>query len=143
MTEWEYDDPSIDDAEILYRRVPKVPDCRTKDPLTGVYRLNPGGLRRDPDEGMSTHLESVLLARKRDPLTLYDGSTCGSVKFEAEVPRRVGAGVLATEAENEIDEDRAAAHAEVRPPQRAKDRSFWKGVVNEIADAAQWVQPAD
>lgn len=142
MTEWAYNDPSIDDKDTLYRRVPRNPDCRVWDPVEGVYRVNAGGLRRNAGEGMSTHLDSILGSRGRRPDTLYSG-TCGSVRFLVEVPRRVNAGVLLTAAPDEPDEDLAAAHAEVRPPFIERDRVHWRNVVNEIAHAAEWVQSPD
>lgn len=140
MTVWHYDDPAIKDQDRLFRRVPKVPDCQTYDPTTETYVVSPGALRRDANEGMSTHLESIIDGRKRDAQTLYDSANYSSVRFVVEVPRTAGAGVLPTPAPEEADEDLRVAHTEVRPPKPEKDRVFWKTVMNVIADNSEWVQ---
>lgn len=140
MTAWRYNDPSIDDKDRLFRRVPKVPDCQTYDPTTETYVISPGGLRRDADEGMSTHLQSIIDSRDRDAHTLYPADKYSSILFVVGAPRSVGAGVLPTPAPEETDEDLRLAHAEVRPPNPEKDKVFWKTVVNVIADSSEWVQ---
>ena len=140
MTVWQYDDPAIDNQDHLFRRVPKVPDCQTYDPATETYAVNPGGLRRDANEGMSTHLESIIDLPERDARTLYNPGKYSSIRFVVEAPRSAGAGVLPTPAPEEPDEDLRVAHTEVRPPQPEKDKVFWKTVVNVIADQSEWVQ---
>ncbi len=142
MTVWKYDDPSIVDEDVLYRRVPRIPDCRTFDPCRDCWVPGPGALRRDAGEGMSTHLASVLGRRGRDAMTLYP-STHGSIGFEVSAPRSALAGVLQVPDPNETDADLRAAHSEVRPPHPRKDRLFWNNVVNVIVASAWWVQSPD
>lgn len=140
MTAWLYDDPSIENSDRLFRRVPKVPGCLTYDPATETYVISPGGLRRDANEGMSTHLESIIDSCERDAQTLYPSEKYSSILFVVEAPRSVGAGVLPTPALEEPDEDLRLAHTEVRPPKPEKDKAFWNTVVNVIADSSEWVQ---
>ena len=140
---WEWDDDSISDEETLYRRIKKIPDCRTYDPVRAAWVVHPGALRRLPNEGLSVHLHSVLVGLKRNVYTLYAADTYGSICFRVRVPRLAGAGVRQTPAVNEPDPDLCAAHGDVLPPQPQKDRLHWKGVVNAIAVEAEWVQPAE
>ncbi|GEO94593.1 hypothetical protein [Kocuria turfanensis] len=140
MTEWEFNHHTVSDEDTLYRRIPKKPDFRTWDPLTGRYTPNPAAFRREAQEGMSTHLDSVLQGRSRLPITLYDPDRYGSVGFHVATPRQANAGVLLADDPYEKDEDLRCSHAEVRPPQPEKNRKHWKTVANEIAMACWWVQ---
>jgi len=142
---WEFDDGSIADSELLYRRIPKRPDHRTFDPERECWVPSTAALRRDANQGMSVHLDTVVRTRRRDPQTLYDSTKYGSIAFPAGLPRCEGAGVLPTTptAEEEPDPDLRAAHAEVRPSQPQKDRAAWSRVTNVILLRATWVQPAD
>jgi hypothetical protein len=140
MTEWQYDDPGIDDQDRLFRRVPKVPGCQTYDPSTETYAVSPGGLRRESNDGMSSHLQSVIELRGRDAFSLYNEEKYSSIRFGVAVPRGAGAGVLPTPAPEEPDEDLRAAHAEVRPPMPEYNKVFWKNVANVIAESSEWVQ---
>lgn len=138
VSAWVYDDPSIDSRDSVLRRIPMKPDFCTFDLLDGSPRLHPAALRREAGEGMSVHLESILILRNCDSATLYEEGF-GSVRFLVGIPRSVGAGVLRTPAHEDLNEDRAASHAEVRPPTREKDRTAWKVVSNTIALNAEWV----
>jgi len=140
MTEWIYNDPTVADEDILYRRVPKVPQLRTYDSEHGTWVPTPAAFRRDPNEGMSSHLRSIVTSMNRDPESLYPAQKFGSVEFEVCVPRRSGAGVLPTDDPGEDDPCLRAAHAEVRPPHALKNRDFWKTVANEVAAHSRWVQ---
>lgn len=138
MTDWSYNDESIASSDLLYRRVPGNPNMTTYDPVADQWTVHPGALRRESCEGMSTHLHSILVSRRRPVDSLYP-ATCGTICFEVAVPRRLKAGVLCTDAPEETDEDLAAAHSEVRPAVPERDRVHWKNVVNEIAQAACWI----
>lgn len=138
VSAWVYDDPLIDSRDWLLRRIPMTPNFCTFDLLDGRPRLHPAALRREAGEGMSVHLQSILVSRKRDITTLYDEGF-GSVRFLVGVPRTAGAGVLCTPAEGDLDTDRAASHAEVRPPTWEKNRTAWKSVSNTIALHAEWI----
>ena len=142
---WDFDDPGIADSELLYRRIPKHPDHRTFDAERERWVPTTAALRREADEGMSVHRHAVLAERGRDPLSLYDPATHGSISFVAGVPRSQGAGVVATSPteDEEPDEDRRASHAEVRPERSEKDRAAWSRVANSIATQCQWVQPVE
>lgn len=140
MSEWLHDDLDIPDSEGLFRRIKKTEQCRTLDPVRGVWVLSAGALRREAYEGMSVHLQSVLDDLGRDITTLYPIAEYGSVRFEAAVPRSQGAGIRSTPAEGEPDPDLREAHGDVFPPQPQKDRNHWRAVVNEIAVKATWVQ---
>lgn len=141
MTDWEYNDASIKDEDKLYRRIPRGnPDFLTVDVLSGQRKPSPAAFQRNAGEGMSTHLDSVLVARQRDPETLYEVERYSSIGFLVGVPRQADAGVLRTEDPDEDDEDRQHSHAEVRPPRPEKDRKHWSVVRSTIADACWWVQ---
>jgi len=140
MIKWIYNDPSVADEDVLYRRVPKVIDCRTYDSQLSIWVVTPGALRREPNDGMSSHLRSVVMSMNRDPKSLYPAQEFGSVEFAVWVPRRSGAGVLQTDDPKEHDPCLRAAHTEVRPPEAPRDRVFWKSVANEIASHSRWVQ---
>lgn len=139
--EWVMDDPQISDDELLYRRIPLKPDHCTFDPERGRWVPQPAAFRRDPGEGMSVHMDSVLNELSRQPHTLYDPESYGAVRFPAGVVRSAGAGVLRTPAtvEDEADGDLREAHAEARPPTSARDRAFWSQVRHRIIGACDWV----
>lgn len=138
--EWKYNHDWISDEDILYRRIPKKPEIRTYDTGRGVWVPGPGAFRRQADEGLSTHLQSILCARGRDPEYLYDANNYGSIGFPVAAPRRCNVGVLRVDDAQELDADLRSAHTEIRPPYREKKSREWKTVVNEIMAASWWVQ---
>lgn len=93
-------------------------------------------------------MHSVLVSRNRDPETLYDHDTYGSVRFSAKTVQNAGASVIASPQQLDIeqDADRAAAHADVMAPiegdsRQAKDA--WMKVVEAIQANFDWIQPYD
>lgn len=138
---WDTDDPQLTDSELLFRRVLKRPDHRTYDPELRTFVPSPAAFQRNANEGMSVHMDGVLEKLERSRHTLYNSEKYGAVCFEVGVVRRAGAGVLPTIAtvEDEPDKDLREAHAEVRPPMKAKDRAYWSGVRDKIIKSSIWV----
>jgi hypothetical protein len=139
MSDWVYNDPSISDDELMYRRVPNNDDFWTYDPVRRTHRVNPKAFQREPNQGCSVHLDSVLRQRNRAPDTIYPAIT-GIVQITVSVPRKDKAGVLQTFDPDEPDPDLAAAHAEIRPPQPQRDRLFWRPISNALAASSVWVR---
>ena len=140
---WEWDDPEIPDEEVLYRKVRKIPDHRTWDPELRRYYPTAAALRRKKNEGMSTHANSVLLMRGRQPDSLYEPSKYDAVGFAVRVVREPDIiGIIFTPAGEleEADPDLRAAHAEVRPKNPDKDRVTWSKVVDRIIDQSSWIE---
>lgn len=138
---WEFDDPKVDDAAVVYRRIPDNPDFtyRASDGLLG---LNPAALRRTDGEGMSVHLEAVLAESARADHA-YTPPPPGIIGFAAGIPRTAGGGVVAVPDPQERDEVLARAHAEVRGPlkgDQGEARLKWKDVRAAVAEGFAWVR---
>lgn len=139
---WVWDNPDISDEEKIIRRIPMNPEHTTFDAELGIRRPSPGAFRRAAGEGTSVHRSTVLVELNRPIGSLYDSNRYSAVQFPVKTVREAGAGVLDTEPsiEEEPDSDLRAAHAEIRPPERARNRSFWSGVVDSLIRASEWVE---
>ena len=139
---WVWDNADISDEETIIRRVPMNPEHTTFDAELGITRPSPGAFRRAAAEGTSVHRVAVLDELGRSINSLYDPSKYSAVRFPVRAAREAGAGVLETEPtiEDEPDSDLRAAHAEIRPPEKPRNRPFWSGVVDSLIRASEWVE---
>ena len=143
--DWLWNDSSIPDEEVLYRRALKDGQA-TWDAEKDCYRPNKAAFSRKPNEGLSTHAGSLLKMRGREPYSLYNSEKYTAFCFEVAAVRQIPeAGVIYIEAlvEHESDPDLRFAHAEVRPIAPARQRPLWNRIRNSITRNAQWVPQRD
>lgn len=137
------DGTPVTGTDLAYRHITMNAELKpTLDRATGLLFPNPGSLRNQ--EGMSVHIESVLLELKRDVNHLYPGYA--SIRFLVSVPCGKGATVMWSTplAGDEKDDDLRAAHADVLAKVSGdpkQDRRHWGEVRNAICLACEWVQP--
>ena len=139
--DWLWNDSSIPDEEVLYRRALKTGQV-TWDAEADCYRPNKAAFSRKANEGLSTHADSLLKVRGRKPHSLYNAEKYTAFGFEVAAVRQIPeAGVIYVEAleEHEKDPDLRFAHAEVRPIDPAKQKPLWNRIRDSITRNAQWV----
>jgi hypothetical protein len=139
MTAWLYDSPQLDGDDQVYRKVLDRPKMSTFDEEQKIWRIHPAAFRRDAYDGASVHLDSVLVARDRDVMTIYP-QRYGFVRLLIKVVRSHELGVLAIDDAAEPDEDLRAAHCEIRPPMPEKNRPAWNAKINEICLCCDWMR---
>lgn len=120
---------------MLLRRIPRKPDFRVPDVITGRLVVTRAALRLDPD-GMSTQMNALLHLTPRNRANVYDWSRHNGIEFPVGSARQTGqAGVLATP--NPEDAELGACHASVRVRPDSEDvKADWDDVRAAIAEVA-------
>jgi hypothetical protein len=121
------DDPTIDDDDLLWRRVANVPDMIKKLP-DGTYRVSSAAFKDGIDGEVSVHLAKLTTAG--DALADYPEN--GLVQITAGLPRSLDHRVVY----DPTPEDRS--HALIVPP-RNQTPSSRNRDAKRMAQAAQWL----
>ncbi|SFM89506.1 hypothetical protein SAMN05421671_4064 [Pimelobacter simplex] len=136
-----WDDPGIPPDEMLLRRIPRHPDFRVPDVLSGRLLIKKSALRYNPD-GMSVQADSLLPVAGVARHEIYNWETHNGIEFPVDAARRTEqAGVVA---EPDPDDERLGeAHASVRlRPDCADKKGDWDDVRAVIAEEAR-LMPED
>ncbi len=142
---WAWDDAHIADDAILYRRVPRVPDCLVQDLSTGDMVVNPAAaLRHDKEDGMSIYRDELLKKEYGYGVAevCTDWTTHGVLQFRAGDVRNVPDSAAGVHDEVDTDDPRIGrAHALIRCPNRATGhhKPVWNPIRAAIARAATWI----
>lgn len=131
-----WDDPSIPDVEVLYRRVPDKPDFLVPDLLGDEKRPSRTAFQWDPD-GISVYRESLLQSASLDASAVAKIPTHMVFGFCVVVPRFHGAGVVNDPVED--DPPAGFAHALVRCEKPRPDKTRRREVSTALADLSQRV----
>ena len=116
-----WDDSFVPDDEVIYRRVPDVPDFLVPDLLTGERRPTRTAFHWD-DDGISVHRSSLLAKASLQPDCILRKSTQMVFGFKAEVPRSYSAEIVD---DPQLDDPPAGvAHALIQcePPRPPRPR---------------------
>lgn len=134
-----YDDDTLTDDDLLYRRVPDKPDFLTqRDPITGRRRPQPAAfsIKHEPD-GLSVHVESIIRTLRLKTKHLCDWETHGVARFEVRHVRPT-LGVIAHE--DRADAYLGKAHALIRGPRGIPARDEWNPIRDEILAHAEFFE---
>ena len=133
-----FDDPSVADEEVAYRRVPRAPNHRTFDLTAKRCRPSTACFSRSRHE-VSVHLRGLMPPSRLPPATYPNTPQDGIAAFRAEVPRRKGGGIVIVDDPDEADPVLRSAHAEVRPGEDSKRR--WAEIRELIISESWWAKP--
>lgn len=133
-----WDDASIPDKEIIYRRVPDKPDFLVPDLLTGVRRPSRAAFQYRGD-GISVHRNSILEENDLGPEAVLRDAKQTVFGFEAAAPRSCGAGVV----NDPVPEDPPAgiAHALIQCETPTPDRARRREIADTLAEACEKYYP--
>lgn len=130
-----WDDPDILDSEILYRRVPDVPDFLVPDLISEVKTPSRAAFQFDPD-GISVYRKTLLDEENLGPESVTKKPGQMVFAFNASVPRACGVGVVF----DPVDDPPAGfAHSLVRGEKPRPDRAKRAEVGDALAEASERV----
>lgn len=146
MSDWPWDDVTIPDTALIYRRIGAPPDYRVPDPITNICRPHVSALsvpmaRKSTPTGLSGHLRE-LLPKDRLPPNLYIPTpSSGVISFEARQARAASGctGVVIVPHCLEYDVPLRDAHVEVRT-RTPKNKKDWVIARAEIIEKCRWAQ---
>lgn len=127
------DDPSIDDEEVLYRKVPLKPDFYTVDYASGRVLPHISSLRYEKD-GLSVLLHTELVCQAA-PEEICDSERT-AFGFRSRVVREAEGRVKRDPQPQELHGEAHALAGTAAPP---PDRQRWSLVRKKIIEEASWV----
>ncbi|MFE7838703.1 hypothetical protein ACFU53_22420 [Streptomyces sp. NPDC057474] len=128
-----WDDASILDEEVIYRRVPDVPNFLTADLISGDRKPSRAAFQFDSD-GISIHRKALLDEHGLGPDSVIKKPGQMVFSFLAAVPRSHGVGIIY----DPVDEPPAGfAHALIRGEKpRPDDKALRARVGDALAEAS-------
>jgi hypothetical protein len=148
-SDWVYNDASIKDGEVLYRRVAKddAPQKNlftTVDRVSGTRCLGKGAFtlttpdKTLPNAGASVQIESLMKTNVIPTYALVDWETHGVGRFHVVDVRNGLGGVVAFE--DPDDEILGKVHGLLRTKSPIFDRPEWSKIRSFILQAAVWFE---
>jgi hypothetical protein len=131
-TDWQMNDPSIDDQCWAYRRVRRIPDHYSPpDPITGQPKITNASLLYESD-GMSVHLSELMGKHELRDVDLCDWSSHALARFTVGTVRLAGGGTIAAEDRDDPIAARGSSHGLVRTGNPPPDKAAWRRMRNEL-----------
>jgi len=121
------DPPKINDDDLLWRRIPDIPDMIKKLP-DGTYRVSSAAFKNGVDGQVSVHLARLTTV----DAALADHPEKGLVEITAGLPRSLGHKVVYDR------EPEDHSHTLIVPPQNQSNNSRRRDA-KLMAEAARWL----
>lgn len=148
MRTWQWDDQTVPDAAVVYRRIAASPSYRVPDPINNVCHPHISALsidRRKEPTGLSGHLKELLPAHRQPPALYKPVPTGGVIEYEVGVARigsrsKVGVVIIPHCLEREVALRDAHVECRTETPKGKHGKNEWVLARGAILDNYRWAQ---